>query len=69
MQNASEMNSDGDPLVNAIKRLEDAPGVGPVKKVVRHDLDRFFATWSKKEAEAFDRALKEQRQIDPEVGR
>ena len=49
--------------------LEEATGAEPVKKVVRHDLDRFFGTWSKKEADAFDEALKEQRQIDPEMGR
>lgn len=57
-------------LNKAVARLlEEATGAAPVKKVVRHDLDRFFGTWSKKEADAFDEALKEQRQIDPEMGR
>jgi hypothetical protein len=57
-------------LNKAVARLlEEATGAEPVKKVVRHDLDRFFGTWSKKEADAFDEALREQRQIDPEMGR
>jgi len=57
-------------LNKAVARLlEEATGAEPRRKVVRHDLDRFFGTWSKKEADAFDEALREQRQIDPETGR
>ena len=57
-------------LNKAVARLlEEAAGAEPVKKVVRHDLDRFFGTWTKKEADACDEALREQRQIDPEMGR
>src|SRR5437879_3016743 len=32
-----------------------------------HDLDHLFGTWSKSEADAFDRDLQEQRKIDPEL--
>jgi plasmid stability protein len=37
----------------------------PVRRY--HDLDDLAGSWSKKEAEAFDRALAKQRAIDPEV--
>ena len=51
-----------------IKLLEEATGAAQeTRKVVYHDLDRFFGTWTKEEADAFDQALKEQRQIDPEM--
>ncbi len=52
-----------------IKLLEEATGATQEtgRRVVHHDLDRFFATWTKEEADAFDRALREQRQIEPEM--
>lgn len=51
-----------------VRLLEEATGAGKgTRKVVHHDLDGFFGTWSKKEADAFDEALREQRQIDPEM--
>lgn len=51
-----------------VRLLEEATGAGKgTRKVVHHDLDVFFGTWSKKEADAFDEALREQRQIDPEM--
>ena len=51
-----------------IKLLEQATGATQeTRKVVHHDLDRFFGTWSKEEGDAFDRALKEQRNIEPEI--
>ena len=51
-----------------IKLLEEATGATrDVKRVVHHDLDRFFGTWTKEEADAFDEALREQRQIEPEM--
>jgi hypothetical protein len=34
---------------------------------VHHDLDRFFGTWTEQEADVFDQALREQRQIEPEM--
>lgn len=52
-----------------VSLLEEATGAvvrGP-KRLVHHDLDRFFGTWTKEEADTFDRALKEQRQVDPEM--
>jgi hypothetical protein len=51
-----------------VRLLEEATGAGkPKKRVIHHDLDRFFGTWTKEEADAFDEALREQRQIDPEM--
>ncbi len=51
-----------------VRLLEEATGTGKAtKRVVHHDLDRFFGTWTKEEADAFDEALSEQRQIDPEM--
>jgi len=51
-----------------IRLLEEATGATPDKnKVAHHDLDRFFGTWTKKEADAFDQALREQRQVEPEM--
>jgi plasmid stability protein len=52
-----------------IKLLEEATGTTrkPSKRLVHHDLDRFFGTWTSEEADAFDQALRKQRQIDPEM--
>lgn len=51
-----------------VRLLEEATGAdNGKKKVVHHDLDRFFGTWTKQEADAFDEALREQRQIEPEM--
>ena len=51
-----------------IKLLEEATGATPkARKVIHHDLDRFFGTWTGEEADAFDEALREQRQIEPEM--
>jgi len=51
-----------------VRLLEEATGVEKgEKKVVHRDLDRFFGTWTKEEADAFDEAVREHRQIDPEM--
>ena len=51
-----------------VRLLEEATGNQPrAGKELHHDLDQFFGTWSKKEADAFDAALDEQRQIEPEM--
>ncbi len=34
---------------------------------LNHDLDWMFGTWTKEEADKFDKALAEQRTIDPEL--
>lgn len=49
--------------------LEQATGTAkkPAGRPAHHDLDRFFGTWTREEADAFDRTLREQRQIDPEM--
>ena len=56
-------------LNKAVARLlEEATGTATgTKKVVHHDLDGFFGTWTKREADAFDESLREQRQIEPEM--
>ena len=51
-----------------VRLLEEATGAeNAKKKVIHHDLDRFFGTWTKEEADAFDEAMREHRQIDPEM--
>jgi hypothetical protein len=53
-----------------VRLLEEATGATERRKrVLHHDLDRFFGTWTPEEADAFDQALREQRQIDPEMWR
>jgi hypothetical protein len=37
------------------------------EKTKHHDLDHLFGAWTKKQSEDFDRALAEQREIDPEL--
>jgi hypothetical protein len=53
-------------IVRLLEEATDNAGKGG-RRIVHHDLDRFFGTWTKNEADAFDEALKEQRQIDPEM--
>ncbi|MDQ7053480.1 MAG: toxin-antitoxin system HicB family antitoxin [candidate division KSB1 bacterium] len=36
-------------------------------QIPHHDLDELAGTWSEQEAQAFERALKQQRQIDEEL--
>ena len=48
--------------------LEEGAGVGKKRKaVLHHDLDRLIGVWTRGETKAFDRALEEQRKIDPEL--
>lgn len=50
--------------------LEDALlGSHAKEPVLHHDMDEFIGAWSKREADAFDRALAEQRKIDPDEWR
>ncbi len=37
------------------------------KRTIHRDLDFLFGSWTKKEADAFDATLAEQRKIDPEL--
>ncbi len=51
-----------------VRLLEEATGVEKGrKKVIYHDLDRFAGTWSEAEYQEFREAMKEHRQIDPEM--
>lgn len=49
-----------------VRLLEEATG-GAAKRVVHHDLDHLAGTWSEEEYHEFMAALREQRQIDPEM--
>ena len=51
-----------------VSLLEEAAGVATrTKPVVHHDLDHLAGTWSQEEYDEFMEALREQRQIDPEM--
>ena len=52
-----------------ISLLEESLGKKPQKKetVRYHDLDHLAGSWTKEEAEEFDKLIAEQRTIDPEL--
>jgi Antitoxin FitA-like, ribbon-helix-helix len=56
-----------------VRLLEEATGQrkeeGPGRPVAHHDLDHLFGTWSEAEYDGFMEALREQRQVDPEMWR
>lgn len=48
--------------------LEESLGIDRTRKPeVHHELDALFGSWTKKEAQAFDKALARQREIDREL--
>ena len=52
-----------------VRLLEEATGERGGKKLIHHELDHLAGTWSEKEYRQFTTALREQRQIDPEMWR
>lgn len=52
-----------------VRLLEEATGAQPRKTALHHDLDHLAGTWSQEEYQEFMEALREQRQIDPEMWR
>lgn len=50
-----------------LELVAEGAGLKPRTKERNTDFDEFFGRWSKKEAEAFDRHLREIRKVDPEV--
>jgi hypothetical protein len=51
-----------------VRLLEEATGVDKLRrKLIHHDLDHLADTWSEAEYEQLMEALREQRQIDPEM--
>jgi|PersoiStandDraft_1058852.scaffolds.fasta_scaffold231364_2 hypothetical protein len=60
---------EGQSLNKAVLELvAEGAGLKNRARKVRHtDLDSLFGTWSKKQADAFDRQLRELRTVDPEV--
>jgi hypothetical protein len=55
----------------ALRLLRRGAGLDPEGKpdVIGHSLDRFIGTWSKKEAEDFDKAVEVFEQVDGEMRR
>lgn len=60
---------EGQSLNKAVLELvAEGAGLKNRARKVRHtDLDSLFGTWSKRQADAFDRQLRELRTVDPEV--
>ena len=54
-----------------IELLEEGLGIGTTakKKLIYHDLDHLAGSWSKAEADRFQKRLNESRRIDPELWR
>jgi hypothetical protein len=52
-----------------VKLLEEATGTAPKGRIVHHDLDHLAGRWSEEEYRQFMAALREQRQVDPEMWR
>ena len=50
-----------------VKLLEEATGAVPKGRAIHHDLDHLAGRWSEEEYQQFMAALREQRQIDPEM--
>ena len=52
-----------------LQLLEEGAGIqGSKKRKTRyHDLDSLAGAWTREEAESFNKALKKQRKIDPEI--
>jgi hypothetical protein len=53
----------------AVRLMEEGAGLrkGRSKRVLHHDLDSLAGSWTRKQADEFDRALAQQRAIDPEL--
>ena len=49
--------------------LEEATGSQPGKRVLHHELDHLAGRWSEAEYQEFLEALREHRQVDPEMWR
>ncbi len=49
--------------------LEEATGSRPGKRVLHHELDHLAGRWSDEEYREFMEALRQQRQVDPEMWR
>ena len=52
-----------------VSLLEESTGIRKPKKekTEYHDLDGLVGSWTRKEAAAFEKALAQQREIDPDV--
>ncbi len=60
----------GQSMNKTIGAVLEAALLGPRPKAaatVHHDLDWFFGSWSQEQAAEFDRALAEQRVVEPEL--
>jgi len=53
-----------------LRMLEESLGLrqrGGRRRLIHHDLDHLAGTWTEEEADLFDAALADQRQVDPEL--
>jgi plasmid stability protein len=54
-------------VIGLLEEHLDIEQKGKIKRY--HDLDHLHGAWTKKQSEEFDKALEDQRQIDPELWR
>ena len=54
-------------VIGLLEKQVDSKQKG--RKNKHHDLDHLFGSWTKRQSEGFDKALAEQREIDPELWR
>ncbi len=60
--------AEGSSLNKVVIRLLEEQAFGKQKRAkLHHDLDALAGTWTRSEAKAFDKAIAEQRTIDPEL--
>jgi hypothetical protein len=59
--------SEGISFSKAVIRLIEESSASPKPQVTYHDLDALSGKWTRTEADRFDRALSEQRAIDPDL--
>lgn len=50
-----------------IRLLEEAAGIRRKTEVLHHDLDSLAGSWTPAQAATFEKALREQRKVDPEL--
>lgn len=63
----AERTSINKTVIRLLEEREAAPKSPGAKRTLHHDLDALAGSWSKKDAATFDRHLRSQRTIDPEL--
>jgi predicted transcriptional regulator len=58
------------PTKAALRLLEESLGLRKARRpIVHHDLDALAGTWTREEARLFEKSIRAQRKIDPELWR